>query len=416
MNYLKDAGKWGSSMIGEGNIASATSFASSTIKSGSDLVTKGAKKASKFSNSMPSVAAKYSFADPRGGRHDVTEVCQLAEGAFGAVSKVRDGSGKEYAVKRISCQEGVQIASSLKAAEMEATILKTLPPHGNIIQCYGSITDNHGPGSATVKLLMELCPGGTLLDYMDSKDGKLGAKEVLAPFAQICSAVAHMHAQKPPIQHRDLKVENVLMGADSRWKLCDFGSCSTEVVPAKELSRQRFLQLQEEIDKTVTMLYRPPEMADIELNYRIGYTIDTQVDIWMLGCILYTLAFYRHPFQDCPNGGGANGKYFIPDDHPLGKSQKLCGLIHWLLAKDPKDRPTASRTGELLGEIGKLQYPDLLTMMPQSVKDKIKKLDALFAKRKDTGDMPTPAAAAVLLAASGQRGFSPQLGYRVLSC
>jgi len=382
--------QWGSSLA---------SSSLTTLKSGAKMATQAVK-------ANAALSAKHTFDDPQAGTHVVTEVCHIAEGGFGMVTKVRDANGEEYALKRIGCQEGIQIASSLEAAETEARILKSLPPHPGIIRCYGSSTDHHGPGSAAVKLLLELCPGGTLLDYMDSKDGKLGAKDVVQPFAQIVSAVGYLHAQKPAIQHRDLKVENVLMGSDSNWKLCDFGSCSTEVIPPQELSRQRFLALQEEIDKTVTMLYRPPEMADIDLNFRNGYQIDTQVDIWMLGCILYTLTFYRHPFQDCPTASAiSSGKYFIPEDHPLGKSAKLCGIIHWLLAKDPKDRPKTSRITELLQEIGKCQYADLFNMMPDAVQEKIKKLDALFSKRKDTGDVPLPPAAAALMRA-GSGGSS----------
>lgn len=41
-------------------------------------------------------------------------------------------------------------------------------------------------------------------------------------------------------------------------------------------------------------MYRPPEMCDLYLKY----DITEKVDIWMLGCILYTLCFYKHPFVD----------------------------------------------------------------------------------------------------------------------
>ena len=42
-------------------------------------------------------------------------------------------------------------------------------------------------------------------------------------------------------------------------------------------------------------MYRPPEMADLYLKYKI----DENVDIWMLGCVAYTMAFYNHPFLEC---------------------------------------------------------------------------------------------------------------------
>jgi|Transcript_30156 AP2-associated kinase len=406
MNTLSDFGRWGSNLLGEASnqLASAggtaTSYASSTFKSGTDLVRSGAKTVTKTVGSGLRVSAKHVLDDPRGGKITVSEVCHLADGGFGAVVKVKDESGREYAMKTIACQEGLQIASSLEAARTEVSILSNLAPHANIIRCFGSSEERMSGGSGhTIRLLLELCPCGTLMDYMDKKDGKLGAKDVVTPFLQVVEAVKFLHSQKPPIQHRDLKVENVLQGSDGDWKLCDFGSCSTSVVPPQEFSRARLLSLQEEIDKTVTMLYRPPEMADIDLNYRNGFQIDTQVDLWMLGCILYTLAFYQHPFQDCPTAMAiTNGKYFIPYDKPLGKSLKLCGLIHWLLAKNPNDRPNAARLIELVKDIGKIQYDDLFAMMPEAVKEKIRKLDALFSKRKDTGDMVLPPAAAALVA------------------
>jgi AP2-associated kinase len=41
-------------------------------------------------------------------------------------------------------------------------------------------------------------------------------------------------------------------------------------------------------------MYRPPEMSDIYQRFEVS----TKVDIWMLGCVLYTMMFYVHPFQD----------------------------------------------------------------------------------------------------------------------
>ena len=38
-----------------------------------------------------------------------------------------------------------------------------------------------------------------------------------------------LHSMKPPITHRDLKIENILLN-QKRFKLCDFGSCSTDYI------------------------------------------------------------------------------------------------------------------------------------------------------------------------------------------
>ena len=52
-------------------------------------------------------------------------------------------------------------------------------------------------------------------------------EQVLGVFNQMCLAVDHMHSQKPPIIHRDLKVENFLLAKGGIIKLCDFGSATT---------------------------------------------------------------------------------------------------------------------------------------------------------------------------------------------
>lgn len=282
-----------------------------------------------------------------------------------------------YALKKIACSEGVHVAMSLEDARREAKLLLSLPPHPNIIRCFA-----YSAEVSIVKLLLELCPGGHLLGYMDRKDGRLSPNEILRPFCQVTSAVCHLHSLNPPIQHRDLKAENVLQDQSGEWKLCDFGSCSTERLPATQIPRKRLWELQEEIDKTVTMLYRPPEMADISMNVQHGYEISEQVDLWMLGCILYTLAFYRHPFQDNASVMAiSNAKYFIPQDHPMARSEKICGVIHWLLSANPKDRPSAPQLLDVMCGIGKLPFEELHAQMPPAVQEKIQRLRSLFKAR-----------------------------------
>mmetsp|Transcript_38025 Transcript_38025/g.70743 ORF Transcript_38025/g.70743 Transcript_38025/m.70743 type:complete len:680 (+) Transcript_38025:140-2179(+) len=390
---MKDLTDWGSNLFGQASTALApaagavTATASSAFRTAANAASSGASAVrSSFKENLGGfVGASHSFRDASGNERVVTEVALIAEGGFGAVQRVRDqrGGGKEYALKKIRCMEGLTVASSLAAAKREAEVLSDIPPHPSIIRCYGFVIDPVPGGGQVVKILLELCTGGHLLEYMDNKNGKLGAREMLEPFAQVVDAVRHLHAQRPPIQHRDLKVENVLQDGSGQWKLCDFGSCSTERVPAKELSRERFLNLQEDIDKTVTMLYRPPEMADISMNAMKGYAIGEAVDLWMLGCILYTLAFYRHPFQDNASPMAImNARYFIPEDHQFARSTKLCGLIHWLLAADPNDRPTATKLVEVLRNLGKTQYEELFAMFPAGVQEKIQRLEKLFRARK----------------------------------
>lgn len=54
-------------------------------------------------------------------------------------------------------------------------------------------------------------------------------------------------------------------------------------------------------------MYRPPEMSDKYKNY----VVNEKADIWMFGCIMYTLCFYRHPFQECSKLAIVNAHYMM---------------------------------------------------------------------------------------------------------
>jgi len=66
----------------------------------------------------------------------------------------------------------------------------------------------------------------------------------------------------------------------------------------------------EMFEKYTTMMYRPPEMIDQYLKYPVNF----QSDIWMLGCILYTMCFAKHPFFEAQKLAIINAHYFIPEE------------------------------------------------------------------------------------------------------
>ena len=95
------------------------------------------------------------------------------------------------------------------------------------------------------------------------------------------------------IAHRDIKVENVIKSTvDGKYKLCDFGSSSTETLDYSKASKSSIAKQLEVFERQTNLMYRPPEMLD---SYQ-GYNVGLKVDIWMLGCVLYALCFGRHPF------------------------------------------------------------------------------------------------------------------------
>lgn len=100
--------------------------------------------------------------------------------------------------------------------------------HQNIVQFVAASlinrTLNMERKLAEYILVTELCKAGQLRDCLDQA---LEPDIVLRVFYQACKAVQHLHRQNPPVSHRDIKIENFLIGTDEQLKLCDFGSATT---------------------------------------------------------------------------------------------------------------------------------------------------------------------------------------------
>jgi len=264
---------------------------------------------------------------------------QLNEGGFAFVFLARDlHTDEEFVLKKIPCQD----KATINMARREVEILQKLPPHPNLVRYYGHAIDKVDGNSQEVVLLFELCPGGHLLDLLESNQCKLSEAKILSVFSDVVTAVCLLHAWSPPIQHRDLKVENILLGPNGSFKLCDFGSWSDECSNTAEMDRQSISKLQENIERYTTMMYRPPEMVDFYQQFQVS----EKVDIWMLGCILFTLMFCRQPFQDESTLAISNARYEMPQDAVY--SGKLQDLTHWLLARDPDNRPSAGDVRDIL--------------------------------------------------------------------
>lgn len=148
---------------------------------------------------------------------------------------------------------------------------------------------------------------------------RLTEPEVLKIFCDVAEGVACMHYLQPPLLHRDLKVENVLISPNGQYKLCDFGSCSP-VKPAPQSVVECRL-LEEDIQKHTTLQYRSPEMIDV---YR-RLPVDEKSDIWALGVLLYKLCYYTTPFEEHGQLAILNATFTYPAYPPF--SDRLKALI-----------------------------------------------------------------------------------------
>uniref|UniRef100_A0A8C6PZ40 Cyclin-G-associated kinase n=1 Tax=Nothobranchius furzeri TaxID=105023 RepID=A0A8C6PZ40_NOTFU len=272
----------------------------------------------------------------------------IAEGGFAFVYEAQDmSSGKDYALKVRGTSETLPCD---RVCSLTLCCQKKLSGHPNMVQFCSAASiskEESDTGQAEFLILTELCKG-QLVDFIKRVEQKapLLCDTVLKIFYQSCRAVQHMHKQKPPVIHRDLKIENLLISNQGTIKLCDFGSSTTvSHYPDYSWSAQKRSMVEDEITRNTTPAYRTPEMIDLYSNF----PINEKQDIWALGCILYLLCFKQHPFEDGAKLQIVNGKYSIPQNDV--KYTVFHDLIRSMLKVNPEERLSITELVNQLQEI-----------------------------------------------------------------
>jgi serine/threonine protein kinase/Tfp pilus assembly protein PilF len=125
-------------------------------------------------------------------------------------------------------------------------------------------------------IALEYLPGGTLAGKL--KAGPLSIEEALEYAIQIAEGLSHAHQNS--IVHRDLKTENVLLTAEGRVKITDFGLAKSG--EGSRLTRAGY---------TIgTAAYMSPEQAR-------GEEVDQRSDIFSFGIVFYELLSGGLPFK-----------------------------------------------------------------------------------------------------------------------
>lgn len=272
------------------------------------------------------------------GSHSVVIDKYISAGGFAQIYAVRMGE-MELCLKRVL----VQSKEGLNQLRGEVEVMQRLATTKNIVRYLDSNAQRLGDGQYEVLVLMELCTK-SLLDYMNEHlTSKLTEVEIVKIMGDVALAVYGMHMMK--LIHRDIKIENVLIDKQGKFKLCDFGStCPILRVPQ---TPQEFQLLHNDLMRQTTPQYRAPEMIDL---YR-GCPIDEKCDIWALGVFLYKLCYYTTPFESVGELGILHSVYTFPSS-PQNFSLELKKLISLMLQENPQYRPNIYQVIMELNKLG----------------------------------------------------------------
>jgi serine/threonine protein kinase len=210
------------------------------------------------------------------GRYRIDRL--LAEGGFGMVYLGRDtkNGDRAVAIKDMICADQQEFNIRLNFFRREAEILRSLKDVPIVPRVYDMIEQDR-----TAHLVMEFIKGTDLLKLMETKNNQPFPLDHVIEWAKsICDVLTHMHTQTPPLVHRDLKPDNIMLLEDGMSiKMIDFGT-------ARDLGRTRE-QMKAAKTRVYTEGYAPPEQI-------VGKP-EPRSDLFALAGTLYHLATGKAP-------------------------------------------------------------------------------------------------------------------------
>jgi predicted Ser/Thr protein kinase len=203
------------------------------------------------------------------GRYRVVRT--LGSGTFGLVHLCHDDELRRDVAVKVPHRRG-DSTSRTKEFLHEAQSAARLR-HAGIV----TVLDKGQTPDGRVFIVYEYLPGQTLQDRL--KEGQYTHADAARWVAETADALHHAHRQG--IVHRDIKPANILLDADGRAQVADFG-----------LAKMDDEFFTDDAGKVLgTVAYMSPEQADGKSQWA-----SPQSDIYSLGVVLYHLLCRRLPF------------------------------------------------------------------------------------------------------------------------
>lgn len=249
----------------------------------------------------------------------------IGQGAFAEVYRVQHRFLGRQAMKVLTTPGLTQ--DQVEALLQEAVLLSKMG-HPNIIRVFDANTFENAKGVFGY-FTMEYIAGGSLERFWQSHGSRFVPLDTtIEILLQASRGLTVAHEESPPIIHRDIKPQNILVGyvADGiRIRLSDFGLAKS-VNPLTMLASTKG-----------TMLFKAPEaLEDISCDSPAG-------DVWALGMVAYLLLTDVLPYQPLGNETPLSRRRFDrslqpPSNLNFQVPPSMDSLVIRMLSADPNDR------------------------------------------------------------------------------
>ena len=249
------------------------------------------------------------------GRYRIQE--ELGKGTMGVVYRAHDPQIDRLVALKILRPDRVVSESFVARFLKEARAIGRLS-HPQIVTVY-----DVGEDKGTIYIAMEYLEGRSFDTVVRARE--LSIEQCVDVARQIAEALDYAHSKG--IVHRDIKPSNIILTADNRIKLTDFGIARIEDTAAAHQTQAGEI--------LGTPVYMSPEQV-------MGQTVDGRSDLYSVGVLIYEMLAGKRPFQG--NNIAAIFKAITQDTPEPPASldpfipKALSNLVMKSLAKEPRDR------------------------------------------------------------------------------
>ncbi len=290
----------------------------------------------------------------------------IGAGGMGAVYEaVQEHPRRVVALKVM--RPGIASPAVLRRFEHESQVLGRLR-HPGIAQIHEAGTHETETGPLPYFAMEYVVSGQPITAFATGRG--LGTRSRIELFARVCDAVHHGHQKG--VVHRDLKPGNILVDGSGQPKIIDFGvSRAIDADPELTAAQTGVGQM------IGTLSYMAPEQCCGDPR-----DVDTRVDVYSLGVVLYELLTGRLPF-DLANAPVLDAARIIRDTPPTPPSRvdrSLRGDIETIALKAlEKDRDRRYQSAaELRADIERYLRSEPILARPPSIIYQLQ----LFARRR----------------------------------
>ena len=207
--------------------------------------------------------------------------------------------------------------------------------HQNIVHFIGVSIPNEPSSTVPVSIITELCANGDLFDYLRAI-AHPSFSRMLDIMLGISKGVEYLHNSRPSIIHRDIKSSNVLITAQGKAKINDFG-----LARVKNSTKSMVRSL------VGTVNWQAPELWVPHPKY------NEKVDVYSVGLVYWEMLQWHQPVKRYPFEGMnehaiyeyAGHQRKRPSTASMGRQwgREILDLIEAMWHYDPTQRPPMSQ-------------------------------------------------------------------------